>query len=123
MAKAKPTWHNFAVVFRELGEFVDGRAAYEDDLQGELRRLGIGEVLGGGSSLDDDDEDGEACDIDIQVTDPVAGLRAIRVVLQDIGAPFSTRIIGDDGEFPVYESEEHYRECVRAIQEREQAEE
>jgi hypothetical protein len=118
MTEAEQTWHNFAVVFLELGDHVDGRSAYEDDLHGELRRLGIGEVLGGGTWLD-----GSGCDIDIRVSDPVAGLRAIRVVLQELVAPFSTRVIGDASEFPLYESEKHHRECLRAELERQNTEE
>jgi hypothetical protein len=118
MAEAERTWHDFSVVFRELGDHVDGRSAYEDDLQGELQRLGIGEVLGGGTWLD-----GTGCDIDIRVSNPVAGLRAIREVLRELAAPISTRIIGDAGEFPVYESEEQSRQCLRVELKRQEAEE
>lgn len=103
MAEDEIAWHSFTVLFRELGEFVDGRSAYEDDIEAELERLGIGEVHGGGTWLD-----GSGCDISVSVTDPVAGLRAIREVLRALAAPDSKRIISDAGEFPLYDSEAQF---------------
>ena len=95
-------WPEFAVRFRELGVHEDGgprgRSYYDDEIDEELQRLGLGEVVGGGTWLD-----GSGCDIHIAVRDPEAGLRVIREVLRRLGAPPSTRIRGDTGEFAVYE--------------------
>jgi hypothetical protein len=94
-------WPEFAVRFRELGIHEGGeprgRSYYEDELEEELERLGLGEVVGGGTWLD-----GRGCDIHVAVRDPEAGLRLIREVLQRLGAPPSTRIVGDAGEYSVY---------------------
>jgi hypothetical protein len=91
-------WPEFSVFFRELGEHAGGRSYYEDELEEELERLGLGEVVGGGTWLD-----GSGCDIHVAVRDPVAGLRVIREVLRRLNAPPSTRIRGDGAEFSVYE--------------------
>jgi hypothetical protein len=88
----------FSVIFRELGEDVSGRSYYEDELDEELERLGLGQVVGGGTWLD-----GSGCDIDIEVRDPEAGLRVIREVLRRLDAPPSTRIRGGGVEYAVYE--------------------
>lgn len=98
MAEDDRTWHEFSVLFRELGPHAGGRSYYEDELEEELQRLGIGEVVGGGTWMD-----GSGCDMDVNVSDPVAGLAVIRQVLQRLNAPSSTRICGDSGEFAVYE--------------------
>jgi hypothetical protein len=91
-------WTEFAVFFRELGEHADGRSYYEDELEEELERLGLGEVVGGGTWMD-----GSGCDIHIAVRDAEAGLRVIREMLRRLNAPPSTRILGDGVEFAVYE--------------------
>ena len=91
-------WPEFSVFFRELGEHADGRSYYEDELEEELERLGLGEVVGGGTWMD-----GRGCDIHIAVRDPEAGLRVIRAVLRRLKAPLSTRIRGDGVEFAVYD--------------------
>ena len=91
-------WPEFSVLFRELGDHAGGRSYYEDELDEELQRLDLGEVVGGGTWMD-----GSGCDMHVAVRDPVAGLRVIREVLQRLNAPASTRISGDAGEFAVYE--------------------
>jgi hypothetical protein len=91
-------WPEFSVIFRELGAHAGGRSYYEDELDEELHRLNLGEVVGGGTWMD-----GSGCDMHVEVRDPVAGLRVIREVLQRLNAPASTRIRGDAGEFTVYE--------------------
>lgn len=97
MADAEKTWHEFSVRFRELGVHEDGsprgRSYFEDEVEEELERLGIGEVVGGGTWLD-----GSGCHFDVVVSDPVAGLRVLREALRRLGAPPSTRIFGDAGE-------------------------
>ena len=98
MAKTERTWHEFSVLFRELGPHAGGRSYYEDELEEELERLGIGEIVGAGTWMD-----GSGCDIDVAVSDPVAGLRVIRDVLQRLNAPASTRIFGESGELPLVE--------------------
>lgn len=90
-------WPEFSVFFRELGAHAGGRSYYEDELEEELERLGIGEVVGGGTWMD-----GSGCDIHIAVTDTAAGLRVIQEVLRRLDAPPSTRIRGDSGEYEVY---------------------
>ncbi len=42
--------------------------------------------------------DGSGCELHVEVSDPVAGLRVIREVLRRLNAPASTRIVGDAGE-------------------------
>jgi hypothetical protein len=91
-------WPEFSVFFRELGAHAGGRSYYEDELEEELERLNLGEVLGGGTWLD-----GSGCDIHIAVREREAGLRVIREVLRRLNAPPSTRIQGDGVEFAVYE--------------------
>ncbi len=91
-------WLEFSVFFRELGEHAGGRSYYEDELEEELERLGLGEVVGGGTWMD-----GSGCDIHIAVRDSEAGLRVIREVLRRLNAPPSTRIRGNGMEFAVYE--------------------
>jgi hypothetical protein len=98
MAEGEDVWPEFSVLFRELGSHAGGRSYYEDELDDELQRLGIGEVVGGGTWLD-----GRGCDMQIVVRDPVAGLRVIRDVLRRLNAPASTRILGDAGEYALYE--------------------
>jgi hypothetical protein len=95
-------WPEFSVRFRELGVHEDGeprgRSYYEDEIDEELQRLDLGEVVGGGTWLD-----GSGCDMHVAVRDPDAGLRVIRDVLRRLGAPPSTRIVGDAGEYGVYD--------------------
>lgn len=95
MAEAERTWHEFSVLFSELGPHAGGRSYYEDELE-ELEQLEIGEIVGAGTWMD-----GSGCDIDIAVSDPVAGLRVIREVLRRLHAPASTRIFGESGELPL----------------------
>jgi hypothetical protein len=76
----------------------EGGGSYEDELEEELERLGLGEVVGGGTWMG-----GSGCDIHVRVRDPETGLRAIPEVLRRFEAPASTRIRGDADEFPVYE--------------------
>lgn len=85
--------HEFRIHFRELGEHAGGRSFYEDELDDELERLGLGEVIGGGTSLI-----GGGCDLEVSVWDAREGLRVIREVLARLNAPESTVIHGDDGE-------------------------
>jgi hypothetical protein len=91
-------WTEFSVFFRELGSHAGGRSFYEDPLEEELERLGLGEVVGGGTWLD-----GRGCDIHIAVQDAAEGLRVIREVLRGLNAPPSTRIRGDGIDLPLYE--------------------
>ena len=70
-------WPEYTVFFRELGAHAGGRSYYEDELEEELERLNLGEVVGGGTWMD-----GSGCDIHIAVRDPEAGLRAIRELLR-----------------------------------------
>lgn len=92
----------FTVRFFELGKHEDGgprgRSYYDDEIDEELQRLGLGEVVGGGMWLD-----GSGCDIHIVVRAPEAALRVIREVLRRLGAPASTSICGATGESAVYE--------------------
>jgi hypothetical protein len=88
----------FSVFFRELGSHAGGRSYYEDELEEELERRGLGEVVGGGTWMD-----GSGCDIHVVVRDAKTGLAVIREVLRRLNAPSSTRILGDGVEFPVYE--------------------
>jgi hypothetical protein len=92
------SWPEVTIFFRELGEHASGRSYYEDELEDELERLGLGEVVGGGTWLD-----GRGCDIQVQIRDQNAGLRLIRDVLKRLNAPGSTRIRGDFGELSVYD--------------------
>jgi hypothetical protein len=98
MSEEEPAWHDFSILFRELGAHAGGRSYYEDELEEELERLGLGEVVGGGTWMD-----GSGCDIGVVVSDSEAGLRVIRDVLRRLHAPESTRIVGDSGEYGVYE--------------------
>ena len=98
MKQPERTTHEFSVLFKELGEHADGRSYYEDELDDELQQLGLGEVTGGGTWLD-----GRGCDMQIEVSDPVAGLRVIREVLRRLNAPVSTRIKSQAGEFRLEE--------------------
>jgi hypothetical protein len=98
MADQDEDWPEFSVFFRELGAHAGGRSYYEDELEEELERLSLGEVVGGGTWMD-----GSGCDIHIAVRDAAEGLRVIREVLRRLNAPPSTRIRNDGGEFPVYE--------------------
>jgi hypothetical protein len=91
-------WQELSIHFRELGDHCNGRSYYEDEIEEELERLDLGEVVGAGTWLN-----GSGCHIDVEVRDPVAALRVIREILQRLKAPASTRILGDDGEFAVYE--------------------
>lgn len=93
------TWREYSIYFREPGSHAGGRSYYEDDLEEELERLGLGVVVGGGTWLD-----GSGCDIQVSVRDPEAGLRVIRDVLRRLNAPTSTRIQADHGEsYSVYD--------------------
>jgi hypothetical protein len=98
MGDSEATWQEFTVLFRDLGVHEDGsprgRSYYEDELGEELERLGLGGVAGGGTWMD-----GSGCDMTVEVSDPTAGLRVIRDVLRRLGAPASTRIVGESGEF------------------------
>jgi hypothetical protein len=91
-------WPEFSILFRELGAHAGGRSYYEDELEEELERLCLGEVVGGGTWLD-----GSAWDIHVEVSDPAVGLRVIQDVLRRLNAPASTRIRGESGEYRVYE--------------------
>src|SRR5262245_35030285 len=98
MAEVERLWHEFSVLFRELGAHAGGRSDYEGEVEEEVQRLGLGEVVGGGTWMD-----GSGCDMQVEVSDPEAGLRVIREVLRRLKAPTSTRIIGDAGEWRVYD--------------------
>jgi hypothetical protein len=92
-------WREFAIFSRDLGSDAGGRGYHEDDLEEELERLGLGEVVDGGTWMD-----GSEFGIQVAVRDPQAGLRVIREVLLRRNAPGSTRIRSDDGEsFSIYE--------------------
>jgi hypothetical protein len=91
-------WPEFSILFRELGVHAGGRSYYEDELEEELERLKLGEVVGGGTWMD-----GSGCDIHVAVSDPEAGLQVIREILRRLNAPASTRIRGESGEYSVYE--------------------
>jgi hypothetical protein len=97
MADAEPNWREFMVLFSDLGVHEDGnprgRSYYEDELEEELERLGLGEVVGGGTWMD-----GSGCNMTVEVSDPQAGLRVIREVLRRLAAPASTRIVRTSGE-------------------------
>jgi hypothetical protein len=101
MAEQEPVWHDFTILVRELGVHEDGaprgRSYFEDELEEELEGQGLGEVTGGGSWMD-----GSGCDIQVIVSDPEAGLLLIRDVLRRLGAPESTRILGETGEHRLY---------------------
>ena len=47
--------------------------------------------------------DGSGCNLTVEVRDAVVGLRVIREVLRRFNAPSSTRIVGESGEFALYE--------------------
>jgi hypothetical protein len=102
MADEKPLWQEFMIVFRDLGVHPGGtprgRSYYEDEIEEELERLGIGEVVGGGTWMD-----GSGCNISVEVSDPEAGLSLIREVLRRLDAPASTKIHCESKEYSVYE--------------------
>jgi hypothetical protein len=102
MAAEEPAWREFMIFFRDLGVHPcgtpRGRSYYEDEIEEELERLGIGEVVGGGTWMD-----GSGCNISVEVSNPEAGLRVIRDVLRRLDAPTSTRIICESSEYSVYE--------------------
>jgi len=62
-----------------------GRDEVEDPLHEELQAVGLGEVTGGGSGLG-------IANIDVEVTNLVQGLAAVRRVLQRLGVAPSSRI-------------------------------
>jgi hypothetical protein len=69
---------------------------FEDPLDEELQRRGLGEVSGGGSSLGDELPDGtrpiEFCGIDVDTHD-VDGTRAVlRELLPKLGCPAGTQL-------------------------------
>ncbi len=101
MSEREPVWHDFTILFRELGVYEGGarrgRSYFEDELEEELEAKGLGEVTGGGSWMD-----GSGCDIQVSVSDAEAALRLIRDVLRRLGAPDSTRILGETGEHRLY---------------------
>lgn len=76
---------------------------FEEPLQIALKNSGFGEVTGGGSQLDDPDEQGRArvefCGIDIDLYHVDKGLSLLHSELQRIGVPQATVLLYElDGE-------------------------
>jgi hypothetical protein len=69
---------------------------YEDPIDDEIRRLGLGEVSGAGTSLGDERPDGtrpiESCGIDVDTDDVDATREALRKLLPDLGCPKGTQL-------------------------------
>ncbi|WP_254510721.1 hypothetical protein [Anatilimnocola floriformis] len=66
-------------------------AKYEVPLQEMLQNHGLGEVVGGGSSLGDGDAI-DYCGVDIELTDRKQGIELLKSALQNLGAPQKTFI-------------------------------
>jgi hypothetical protein len=83
---------------------------FEDPLDAALRKAGLGEVTGGGSSLTEPDAQGrrgiEYCGIDVDLYDPDKGIPFLRQELVRLGVPPGTVLqytIGDkEQEVAVY---------------------
>lgn len=69
---------------------------FEDPLADALIEAQLGDVTGGGSSMDEPDDDGrprvEFCGIDVDTAAPEAARRLIREKLLELGAPSGTEI-------------------------------
>lgn len=75
---------------------LDRGEKYEDPIDAELGRLGLGAVSGGGSQLGGERPDGsqaiEFCGIDVDVTDLERALVLLRDLLPRLGAPAGTEL-------------------------------
>lgn len=87
-------------------EPIDRGDRFEDPINEELQRLGLGEVSGGGSQLGDARPDGsrpiEFCGIDVDTDNVDHAREVLRTLLPRLGCPAGTQL--------------HYREAANPLQ-------
>jgi hypothetical protein len=78
---------------------------FEDPLDAELRRAGIGEVSGGGTQLGEDGPDGKPmiafCGVDVDTTDVAAARALLQLQLVALDCPPGTQIHFYDDNTPL----------------------
>lgn len=82
-------------------------ARYEDPLEAELVKQGLGEITGGGTQLGPRKADGKqdilGVDLDVDLTDASRGLPALRAALRKLNAPPGTELTYESGGKPLKE--------------------
>ena len=85
-AAVDPGGYVIATIPENIGPMERG-AKYEDPLDELLEEHGIGEISGGGSSIDTEAGEIEYVDIEIDLTDLDKGIPLVRETLRRLGAP------------------------------------
>jgi hypothetical protein len=86
-------------------EPLDRGDRFEDPIDEELQRLGLGQVSGGGSQLGSERADGtrmiEFCGIDVDTNDVDGARETLRMLLPKLGCPARTQLHYREAESPL----------------------